>query len=107
MNEIGGVRGDDAVLAGQFGDFVLEFLALAAQSDFVEQIANTARRPQPRDEFVIVDGVGEFHVVGEAFVFAAHGPFDLNRAIAVAGVTADENELLALEQVRHGRWVEL
>ena len=105
-DEVGGVGRDDAVFARELGDLVLQFLVLTAQANLIEQEADAARGPEARDEFVIVGLVRKFHVVGEFLRLAVDRAFDLHRAVALTGVTAGEQKLLALEQVGHGRGIE-
>ena len=64
-DQVGGVGGDDAVLARQFGDFVAQLRVLAVQPDFVQQVADPPGGPEPRDESCFRRFLGEFDLVGE------------------------------------------
>ena len=52
-DEAGRIWGDDAVVARQFGDFVLQFGVFAVKPDFFEQISDASRCPQARNEIVL------------------------------------------------------
>ena len=58
-DQVGGIRCDDAILAGQLGDFVAEFLVLAMQPAFIEQVTDPLGRPQPRNEGIAAGLVWE------------------------------------------------
>ncbi len=53
-DEPGGIGGDDAVAAGQVDDLLPELFLLAIEADLIEEVADAARRPEARDEIVLL-----------------------------------------------------
>src|SRR5215471_21440829 len=101
-DQVSGVWRDDAVFAREFSDFIAQFRVFATQSDFIEQIADPSCRPKPWYELAFRSFSGELHFIGKFSWSAIHDSFDNYGGISFSGITADENELLAFEQIRQG-----
>ena len=97
-----------SIRAGRFGEALEEVeLLLAAQPDFIEQIADTARGPQSRNEFVVLAFVRKSHLLAVFFGLATDGSFDHELIAGFAGVAPRHHELLALEKVGQRRRIHL
>ncbi len=97
-DEVRGVRRHDAVLARELGDLFFDFLFLAVQPDFIEQITDASCGPQARDERMIRLG-GEGNWKFKLRFLAGQRAFEQHVALAFAFVTANEHELFALKQI--------
>jgi hypothetical protein len=67
QDKVSGVWGNDSVLAGQFGGFLAQFLVFTAQTNFIEQIPDSPRRPKSRNEIVLGRIIRRIHIVSGNF----------------------------------------
>ena len=76
------------------------------QPDFLQQIANSPRRPKPRNKIVLGRFTRKVHVVSQLLPGAVDRPFEHHRGRSFAGVTSSQHQLLAFEQVSQGRGIQ-
>ena len=95
------------IVAGQVDQLVLDLGRLSVQSDLVEEIADLAPRPDRGDEVVIGRHLGEFRLERLREEAVSRMPLECERGGAVAFVSADHLELLALEEVGEPRRIHL
>ncbi len=98
--KIAGVGGDDAVFAGESGNFLLQFLLFATQANFIQKVSHSAGCPDARDEGVSFLLLGKNGLVFEGSFFATDGTFESDLTLFVAWLVAAEHDhLVPFEEV--------
>ena len=79
-DEEGGVGCDNAVPTGQLSGFIAQFLVIAVETNFIEQIADPPCGPETGDEFMVVGLRGKGGFVNNLAFLAVEQSFDFDDA---------------------------
>ena len=102
LDQVGGVLGDDAVAQAELADLFDQLAVGTVQPNLSRQRTRLSRRPQPRDEVVLVLASRELHLVAEALRLPGSRALHHQLTGSMSPITTKQYQLLTKEQIGQG-----